>query len=224
MSEPKKKICHRCDGNKHIEMGWDPLGECKMVPCPVCSPTPIKKSTRVDWDRYFLNIAEMVATRATCDRKHVGSLIVLDKMILSTGYNGSIRGLDHCDDTGHEMEGEIPAELGEIEQLLRQDHNELEAPDSLFGSLLASLRNKFQRGMHCTRTVHAEANAIVQAAKNGVKIDRATMYTTASPCYPCFKLIANAGITRIVFGSFYREPRVFQMASMLNIEIVDLSE
>ena len=108
---------------------------------------------RASWDEYFMAIARVVATRSTCDRKHVGAVIVRDKMILATGYNGSIRGLDHCDDEGHLMEDG-----------------------------------------HCVRTVHAEANAIVQAARNGVRIEGADIYVTASPCLGCFKLIANAGL------------------------------
>lgn len=121
-----------------------------------------EKYTRPSWDEYFMDIAKQVATRATCDRKHVGAVIVKDKVILSTGYNGSPRGMAHCDDIGHEMvEG------------------------------------------HCIRTVHAEANAIAQAAKNGVSIDGSTLYTTASPCYDCFKLLINAGIKRIVYGEYY---------------------
>ena len=75
---------------------------------------------------------------------------------------------------------------------------------------------------HCVATVHAEANAIIQAAKNGVSIDRATIYTTASPCWPCFKLIANAGCERIVFAEFYRDPRIFEFAAKLKIELVAL--
>ncbi len=138
---------------------------------------------RASWDEYFMNIARQVATRATCDRKHVGALLVRDKTILSTGYNGSIRGLPHCDDVGHMMENG-----------------------------------------HCVATVHAEANAIIQAAKNGVGIDRADIYITASPCWPCFKLIANAGIRRIVFGEFYRDERIFEHAKRLGIELVGLGE
>jgi len=76
---------------------------------------------------------------------------------------------------------------------------------------------------HCVRTVHAEANAIVQAARNGVRIDGAGVYVTASPCWICFRLIANAGISRIVFGEFYRDPRVFEMSQSLGIELVDMS-
>ena len=130
-----------------------------------------------------MGIAVQVATRATCDRKHVGAVLVRDRTILSTGYNGSIRGLPHCDEAGHMMENG-----------------------------------------HCVATVHAEANAIIQAAKNGVAIDGATIYTTASPCWPCFKLIANSGCTRIVFGEFYRDQRIFDYAKRLGVDLVGLGE
>ena len=137
---------------------------------------------RASWDEYFMNIAREVATRSTCDRKFVGAVVVRDKIILATGYNGSIRGLPHCDEEGHLMEDG-----------------------------------------HCVRTVHAEANAMVQAAKSGVRIEGAGIYVTASPCWGCFRLIANAGIVRIVFGEFYRDARVFEFSQRLGIELVDLS-
>ncbi len=137
---------------------------------------------RGSWDEYFMRIAEEVASRATCDRKHVGAVIVRDKSILATGYNGSIRGLPHCDEDGHMMEDG-----------------------------------------HCVRTIHAEANAVIQAARNGVRIDAATTYVTASPCWGCFKMLANAGIAKIVFREFYRDPRIFHFAERLGIELVALS-
>ena len=133
---------------------------------------------RASWDEYFMAIARVVATRSTCDRKHVGAVIVREKMILTTGYNGSIRGLSHCDDDGHMMEDG-----------------------------------------HCVRTVHAEANAIVQAARNGVRLDGADIYVTASPCFGCYKLIANSGLTRIVFGEFYRDNRIFELSEKLGIKL-----
>jgi dCMP deaminase len=139
-------------------------------------------SQRVGWHTYFMNIARQAATRSTCDRKHVGAVIVRDKTILSTGYNGSIRGLPHCDDVGHMMDAG-----------------------------------------HCVATVHAEANAIIQAAKNGVRIEGAELYTTASPCWNCFKLIANAGIRRIYYGEFYRDTRSIEVAGRVGIELIDLS-
>ena len=138
---------------------------------------------RDSWDVYFLKIAGMVATRSTCDRKHCGAVIVRDRSILSTGYNGSARGLPHCDDVGHMM-----------------------------------------RDGHCVRTVHAEANAIAQAAKNGVSIDGADMYINANPCWQCFKLIVNAGIKSIYFDDEYRlDDDVVQAAKDLDIQLMQIS-
>ena len=131
---------------------------------------------RVSWNRYFMNLAVQAATRSTCPRKHVGAVIVRDKTILSTGYNGSIRGAAHCTDIGCLMEGG-----------------------------------------HCIRTVHAEANALVQAASHGVRLEGAEIYVTASPCFDCFKLIANAGIRTIYYGEFYRDERVLAFAEELGI-------
>lgn len=138
---------------------------------------------RGSWDDYFMRIAIEVSSRATCDRKHVGAVIVRDRTILSTGYNGSIKGLSHCDEDGHLMEDG-----------------------------------------HCVRTIHAEANAIIQAARNGVRIECAEIYVTASPCWPCFKMIANAGLTRVVFGEFYRDERIWQAAQDTGIIMVNMAE
>ncbi|NQV42671.1 MAG: dCMP deaminase family protein [Candidatus Marinimicrobia bacterium] len=138
---------------------------------------------RTSWDNYFMQIALDVSTRSTCDRKFVGAVIVRDKMILSTGYNGSIRGLPHCEEVGHEMDNG-----------------------------------------HCVRTVHAEANAIVQAARNGVSIDGSDIYVTASPCYNCFKLIANSGIKRIFYGELYRDERIKIHAKEAQIELIHLKD
>ena len=137
---------------------------------------------RASWDVYFMSIAQVVATRSTCPRKYVGSLLVRDRTILSTGYNGSIRGMPHCSDVGHMMEDD-----------------------------------------HCVATIHAEANAIIQAAKNGVNIDGATNYVTASPCWSCFKQLANAGVKRICYGEFYRDERIFEVATKTGIELVHVS-
>ncbi len=136
---------------------------------------------RAGWHEYFMGIAHQAATRATCPRKHVGAVIVRDKTILSTGYNGSIRGYRHCDEDGCIIEDG-----------------------------------------HCVATVHAEANAIIQAAKNGVAIDGSEIYTTASPCWYCFKLIVNSGIRKIYYGEFYRDERSKMVAGQLGIELIDL--
>ncbi len=137
---------------------------------------------RVDWHDYFMNIARQVSTRSTCDRKHVGAVVVRERTILSTGYNGSIRAMPHCDDVGHDLEND-----------------------------------------HCVATVHAEANAIIQAAKNGVEVDGAEIYTTASPCWNCFKLIANSGIREIYYGEFYRDQKSLKVAAEIGVNLVDLS-
>jgi dCMP deaminase len=130
----------------------------------------VASQIRQSWDKYFLGIALEVAKRSTCNRKHVGAVIVRDRSILATGYNGSIRGMPHCDDVGHLMVNG-----------------------------------------HCIRTVHAEANAVAQAARNGVRIEGATVYVTALPCFDCFKLIANACISRIVYDEFYRGEQLEEM-------------
>lgn len=134
---------------------------------------------RVSWHEYFMNIAEQVATRSTCGRKHVGAVIVRDRTILSTGYNGSLRGAPHCEEVGHDMEND-----------------------------------------HCVRTVHAEANAVAQAAKQGVRIDESEIYVTASPCLTCFKLVANAGIRKVFFKEFYRDERITKYAEACGVTLV----
>ena len=136
---------------------------------------------RAGWDEYFMDIARVVSSRSTCDRKFVGSVIVRDRTILSTGYNGSIRKFEHCDEVGHMMEND-----------------------------------------HCVRTLHAEANSIIQAARNGVRIDSASIYTTASPCYYCFKLIANAGLKQVFFAELYRDTRITELAAACGITLTKL--
>ena len=134
--------------------------------------------SRSNWHEYFMGIATQVATRATCDRKHVGAVIVKDRIALSMGYNGSIKGTDHCDDVGHLMEDG-----------------------------------------HCVRTVHAEVNAVVQAAKNGIAIDGASIYITCNPCWNCFKTITNAGIKSVIYGEFYRDPEMLTRETAVMREI-----
>ncbi|MCX6082843.1 MAG: cytidine/deoxycytidylate deaminase family protein [Chloroflexi bacterium] len=118
---------------------------------------------RPDWDSYFMKIAYAVSERSTCDRALVGCVLVLEKRILTTGFNGSPAGQEHCDEIGH---------------LMIEDH--------------------------CVRTIHAETNAIIQAALHGVSTRGSTCYVTHFPCINCTKALINAGITRIVFSIAYR--------------------
>ena len=118
---------------------------------------------RPDWDSYFLKIAFAVSERSTCDRALVGCVLVLEKRILTTGFNGSPAGLPHCEEVGHLMvDG------------------------------------------HCVRTIHAETNAIIQAALHGVSTKGSTCYVTHFPCINCTKALINAGITRLVYCNNYR--------------------
>jgi dCMP deaminase len=142
------------------------------------APTPARPS----WDQYFMSIAEVVATRSTCSRKSVGAVIVRDRTILATGYNGSARGLPHCDETNHGMvEGD----------------------------------------KHCQAVVHAEINAIAQAARHGIKLDGATVYVTASPCWSCFKTLVNAGVKEIFYREFYKDERIIKAAKTLGIGLTN---
>ena len=125
---------------------------------------------RPTWDEYFMEIARQVATRSTCLRRHVGAIIVRDKRILSTGYNGPPRGLRHCDEAG----------------CLRA---QLDIPSG-------------QRQEIC-RGLHAEQNAIIQAALHGVSVEGGTIYVTHQPCITCAKMIINSGIVRAVCANSY---------------------
>ena len=120
---------------------------------------------RPTWDEYFMAIAEQVATRSTCLRRKVGAVLVVDKRLLATGYNGAPSGVPHCSESG----------------CLRE---QMAVP--------SGQRHELCRGLH------AEQNAIIQAAKHGVRIGGATLYTTHHPCSMCAKVAINAGIRRIV--------------------------
>lgn len=135
---------------------------------------------RPDWDSYFIKIAYAVSERSTCDRAFVGCVLVLDKRILTTGFNGSPSGQPHCDEKGHLLvEG------------------------------------------HCVRTIHAETNAIIQAALHGVSTRGSTCYVTHFPCINCSKALINAGITRLVYHVAYRiDENALEFLRAANIEII----
>lgn len=119
--------------------------------------------SRPAWPEFFMRIAHDVATRGTCDRKRVGAAIVIGRRMVASGYNGSIAGMPHCDDVGHDMKND-----------------------------------------HCVRTVHAEVNAVAQAAQFGIPIKKASLYVNTFPCWDCFKVIVSAGITEVFYDDEYR--------------------
>lgn len=146
-----------------------------------------KAYQRPSWDEYFMKIAEIVGTRATCDRGRAGTVTVKNKRMLTTGYVGSPVGLPSCDELDHELHTVIQVDGKESQ--------------------------------HCIRTTHSEQNAIVQAARVGVSLEGATLYTHMAPCYVCAKMIINVGIVRVVCAKDYhgatQSKKVFKDAGVL---------
>ena len=143
--------------------------------------------SRPSWPEYFMTIAEMVAKRSTCLRRHVGAVLVKDKRILATGYNGAPAGLKHCEEVG----------------CIRQN-----------ASIPSGERHELCRGLH------AEQNAIIQAAYHGISIAGSTLYCTNKPCVICSKMLINAGIVKIIYEKGYDDPLADQMITEAGIEIV----
>lgn len=138
----------------------------------------VLESYRPSWNAYFMSIAEMVAKRSTCLRRSVGAVIVKDKRILSTGYNGAPKNLRHCAQTGCLRE-QLGVKSGERHELCRG--------------------------------IHAEQNAIVQAAYYGVPIHGSVIYCTNLPCSICTKMLINAGVTGIYYKDGYPDPMSSEM-------------
>lgn len=147
----------------------------------------VKKGvSRPPWDDYFLGVAELISRRSTCLRRKVGAIIVKERRILSTGYNGAPAGLPHCSQVG----------------CLRRKKR-----------IPAGERHELCRGLH------AEQNAIIQAALYGVSIKDATIYATHHPCSVCTKMIINASLKRIVIGKGYPDKMASQMLKESRIRL-----
>jgi dCMP deaminase len=144
---------------------------------------------RPSWEEYFMEIARLVARRSTCLRRQVGAVLVKDKNILATGYNGTPSGITHC------------SEVGCLRQKLNVPSGE---------------RHELCRGLH------AEQNAIIQAAKHGVNIAEATLYCTNSPCIICSKMIINSGVQRIVYLEGYPDDLSLEMLQESAIEVCSI--
>ena len=144
-------------------------------------------SERPSWDQYFLTITRQVAERSTCNRAKVGAVIVRDKNILATGYNGAPAGLPHCHEVGCLIyQSKTPS--GESEE-------------------------------NCYRTIHAEINAIAQAAKNGVSIRDADIYVTHTPCIHCLKVLINTGIKSIFYEKAYKLHTVSELLTSTDVTL-----
>ncbi|HID71857.1 MAG TPA: cytidine deaminase [Thermoplasmata archaeon] len=150
-----------------------------------------KEKTRKSWEQYFMEMAILVSSRSTCLRRSVGAVIVKEKRVLSTGYNGAPTGLKHCLEIGclREKMGLAPGERHEL-----------------------------------CRGIHAEQNAVVQAARFGVAIKGSTLYTTTYPCVICAKILINAGIKKIVYLSDYRDELSQEILKESEIEVIRFPE
>lgn len=144
------------------------------------------KRSRISWDQYFLKIAQTVAERSTCLRRKVGAILVADKRILSTGYNGAPKNLAHC---------------------------------SEIGCLRLALKIKPAERIEICRGIHAEQNALVQAAFFGLPVAGATLYSTHYPCITCAKMLINAGVNRIVVRKLYPDNLANQMLDEAGIQV-----
>lgn len=145
---------------------------------------------RPSWPEYFMAITKLVATRSTCLRRHVGAILVKDKRILASGYNGAPSGLKHCEEVG----------------CLRAD-----------SSIPSGERHELCRGLH------AEQNAIIQAANHGISIKGSILYCTNKPCVICTKMIINAGIKKIYYEEGYDDSLSDRMLAEAGLEIERLS-
>ncbi|HIJ40502.1 MAG TPA: cytidine deaminase [Deltaproteobacteria bacterium] len=141
---------------------------------------------RPSWNEYFMALAEMVANRSTCIRRSVGALIVKERRILGTGYNGAPAGLRHCDETG----------------CIREN-----------SSIPSGTRHELCRGLH------AEQNAIIQAAYYGISIKDSTLYCTNKPCVICSKMLINAGIRKILYKDGYDDVLAEEMLTEAGVQI-----
>jgi len=143
--------------------------------------------TRPSWDEYFLKIAMLVSERSTCLRLKVGAVIVKNKQILATGYNGAGKGMKDC------------LQLGCLKK------------DRIAG-----------KNYEECRSIHAEQNAIIQAAANGINISEATIYQTYSPCMLCAKMMVNLGVRRVVTYSATVDKNAIQLLKEAGIEYARL--
>jgi dCMP deaminase len=154
----------------------------------------MKNTKRPSWDEYFMELAQVVKKRSNCLRKPYGAVIVKDKRIITTGYNGTPHGVKDCVDGG-------------CERCSRREKGEIE-------------RHEYQESCIC---IHAEQNAIIQAAYLGISSKGGIMYATISPCSSCAKLIINAGITKYIYSDLHHDKEGIILLKKAGIEVKKLS-
>ena len=147
---------------------------------------------RPSWDKYFMQAAELAATRSTCLRRHVGAVIVKDKHIIATGYNGAPRGIAHCAERGGCLRQQMGIPSGQRHELCM--------------------------------ALHAEQNAIIQAATMGIPVEGSTIYVTHQPCVICAKMIVNAGINKIIVREGYPDELAVKILDEAGISVEKFEE
>lgn len=157
--------------------------------------------TRPTRDESLMSVAKVFESRASCSRNHVGCVIAKDGRILSTGYNGAPAGMPHCDH-GYAVS---------------MSRKEMTSPIGLRMSPVPLLSEGPGRG--CRIAIHAEANALAFAARHGLSVEGAELFTTLSPCYECAKLIIAAGLVRVVFDRGYRDPAGTDLLQQAGLQI-----
>lgn len=163
--------------------------DCRKGKCKIHSePPPLVK--RLSWDEYFIGIAEATANRSTCLRHQLGAVLVKDRRILGTGYNGAPRGLPHCVDVGC-MRDKLKIPSGTMHELCM--------------------------------AVHAEQNAVIQAALHGASTEGSEMFITHAPCAVCTKIMINAGVKRIVYRNHYPDDFAKKLLKQAKIKVVLLN-
>jgi dCMP deaminase len=159
---------------------------------------------RPSWDEYFMKLVDDVATRSTCNRGKPGCVFVLNNHILTTGYAGSPQGLPHCDEAGHLMERRFDLISVEKNSGKSIELRTLKSNGYLYDS--SSESSESWMGPvhdHCIRTIHAEQNAIIQAAKYGISLNGSTLYVSFTPCRTCAMMCIAVGVKEVIAGKFY---------------------
>lgn len=153
---------------------------------------PMTPHGRPGWHEYFMEITVVVSRRATCLRRQVGAILVKDRRILTTGYNGPPAGLPHCDELGGCLRDRLGVPSGER--------------------------------MEISRALHAEQNALVQAARHGINVKGATLYCTNAPCFTCAKMLVNAGIEEIIYLEEYPDPLARELLAAAGVPCIKFAD
>lgn len=178
--------------------------------------------TRPGRTETLMRQAELIAQRSTCDRAHVGAVIVLDGRVVSQGYNGAPAGMNHCNHAC-DCAGRGPAPLCKPGCLgVHVGDKDIDCPMTIWMDT-PQHTDACSLNQPCVVAVHAEANAIAFAARHGVATNHAYLYTTLSPCVPCSQLIINAGIERVYMLNEYRDDTGVSMLRRSRVKVIPWS-